>query len=106
MLRVSREFDEALARLRSASSLDPANATILTEMGAVLLGLGRTEEGKEELELAIEVAPDHVLAYLNVASACIFLKQFEEARDYLIRAQKRAPRDTRIQQLLTQIPSR
>ena len=66
--------------------------------------LGRTREGIAEIETAIELDPDNVLAYLNISSACIHLSQWDEARAYLTAAKKRAPRDSRVDRLMAQLP--
>jgi tetratricopeptide (TPR) repeat protein len=105
MLRIAKKPAESLASLREASRLDPGNSTILTETGAILMQLARTAEGKAELETAIDIDPDNVLAYLNLASACIHLKQWNDARSLLVEARKRAPRDSRIEGLMAQLPA-
>lgn len=104
MLRQVGKLPEALAGLKEAARRDPGNSTLLTETGAVLMQLGRTREGISELETAIELDPDNVLSYLNISSACIHLSQWDEARAYLTAAKKRAPRDSRVDRLMAQLP--
>jgi protein O-GlcNAc transferase len=70
-----RTSDEALLFLGQALTLNPTNATYLTNTGSVLIERGKTDRAVELLQRAIDVQPQNVEALLTLGSAYLQLDQ-------------------------------
>jgi len=62
-----REYGEALAAFRRASSLVPGEAEYRNNEGYALFRLGRRDEAAQVLEEVVERYPDRHVAYANLA---------------------------------------
>lgn len=103
VLRKFQQFDQVLANLKEAVRFEPTNSLMLTEVGIVLLQLHRFSEAKKEFQTAIDCDAENVLAYLNLAVACQYLDQKNEARDLLSLGRRRFPNDPRIGKFLQEL---
>ncbi|MCA1590341.1 MAG: protein kinase [Acidobacteria bacterium] len=72
-------FDEALAEIRFAQSLDPLSLIINTAVGTFLTARGEFELAIEQLKKAIDMDPSFSRAHLRLALAYEGKKMFEEA---------------------------
>lgn len=85
-LRTLKQLERSLDDSRRAHQLDPANAGICNNIGAVLHELGRYPEALPWFEKAIGLQPDYVEALTNLAQAQHQLHRLNEAVDTYDRA--------------------
>jgi tetratricopeptide (TPR) repeat protein len=90
-LRGLRQLERSLADSRRAHALDPENAGICNNIGAVLHELGRHEEALPWLEMAIGAQGDYVEALNNMALAQHQLHRFDAAAETYHRVKAIAP---------------
>lgn len=95
-----RKLGQILENLRTAQRLDPSRAILHTECGIVLMRQRHFDAAKQEFQRAIALDDGDVTAHLNLATVCLQLKQWREARDVIVAATKRAPDDARVKQLM------
>jgi serine/threonine-protein kinase len=66
---VERNFESAVAANRRAAELDPLDLNIRTRLSQVLILFGHFDEAIDQLELIVQLAPDFMVAYLELADA-------------------------------------
>ena len=71
--------DEAIVMFRKAIEIDPKKADFYTELGSLLLAMGKSEDAIVELRKAIKVDPKNVDAYRDWGFALEDQKHYEEA---------------------------
>ena len=72
-------YDEAVAEIKIAQSLDPLSLIINTAVGTLLTASGRHEEAIEQLQKAIEMDANFARAHLRLAFAYEDLNRFADA---------------------------
>lgn len=87
---------EAGRLLREASSLDPKNATALTELALVGLAQGNSNEAKALLERALALTPSHSLARAQLGAVLLRTGETERGRAELSAAIQLNPVDWRL----------
>jgi serine/threonine-protein kinase len=90
-LTASSRFDEALAEIARARSLDPLNAVIQMDAGLARHFGGEPAAGEEEIRRAIEMDPLNPLPRLYVSLPLLARQRFDEALAELRKARKIAP---------------
>jgi tetratricopeptide (TPR) repeat protein len=80
-LRTLKQLEQSLADSRRAHLLDPGNAEICNNIGAVLHELGRYLDALPWFEKAIGLQPDYIDALANMAQAQHQLRRLTEAVD-------------------------
>lgn len=78
LLNLNR-FDEAIAEIKVAQSLDPLSLIINTAVGTFLTASGRNEEAIEQLRKAIDMDPNFARAHLRLAFAYEETGRYAEA---------------------------
>jgi Flp pilus assembly protein TadD len=94
-LRQLKQREQSLADSLRAHALDPKNAGISNNIGAILHDLGRDQEALSWLEKAVELQPDYVDALNNKASAQAELQQLADAAATYERAKTIDPDNAR-----------
>lgn len=82
---------EAIAPLRQAAALMPAQAAVHCNLGAALLGLDSLEEAEASLRRALELSPEHAEAWNNLGVALRKQGRLGEALASLQRALQEQP---------------
>jgi serine/threonine-protein kinase len=90
-LTASSRFDEALAEIARARSLDPLNAVIQMDAGLARHFGGEPAAGEEEIRRAIEMDPLNPLPRLYVSLPLLARQRFDEALAELRKAREIAP---------------
>jgi Flp pilus assembly protein TadD len=75
-----RDLPAALAQLREARQLAPADASIRNDYGFVLLAAGRVDESLREFRTAVELESGDALALRNLVLALFIAQQDNAAR--------------------------
>jgi predicted O-linked N-acetylglucosamine transferase (SPINDLY family) len=88
---------EAEAAFRSALAVRPRFAPACSNLGMVLLELGRPDEGLSWLYRAVELDALHVGARINLASGLHQLGRVEAAAEHVQEALRMAPEDPLVQ---------
>jgi tetratricopeptide (TPR) repeat protein len=76
---VERNFELAVAANRRAAELDPLDLNIRTRLTQVLLLFGHIDEAIDQLESIIQLDPDFMVAYLELADAYSRKHDYERA---------------------------
>ncbi len=85
-------YEGALTSLRRSLELSPALGRAWREMGAVLVSLGREDEGIEAIQHALDLDPEDAGALASMGRALFIGRaQFREAAGYFDRALARNP---------------
>ncbi len=79
----AKDFLKAEILLRARVAQDPQNTTHASNYSAVLLEVGKTEEGIRELRRTISLNPALPVPYLNLASVLLWQGNFVEAEKNL-----------------------
>ena len=74
-------YDEALAEIRFAHSLDPLSMIINTAVGTFLTARGDVDEAIEQLNKVVAADPSFARAHLRLAFAYEAVNRFEDAAD-------------------------
>ena len=83
LLAQRAEYDEAAVHLRAALRLSLRDATVRSQLGAVLFEGGQRTEGLEEMRRAVELDPSNLDARFNLAWALLRSGEAGEARTHL-----------------------
>lgn len=86
-------YEQAMARYRSAIALDPTRWDAVTELGWLLLEMGRPFEALAQFEAAATLAPDDLTIRRNKARAYGWTFQYERALAEFDAILKRFPDD-------------
>ncbi len=84
-------YAEAARAYREALALQPANAAVLKDLGAMLHLLGAHEPARQALELAVRTEPENADAWRNLAVVHAEREDWAAARDCLDEALARTP---------------
>lgn len=79
-LQVTGEADKAIESLELFKQAYPRRAGPHNDLGFVYIGLGQFEKGLAEFQQAMDLDPDVVTYYSNLAVAYIRLNRFDEAK--------------------------
>ncbi len=71
----------------------PDDRLVLNNKGFNLFNLKRNEESLGYFIKAIELKPDYIMAYINLANSCMAIKKYDTAEKYIDRALKIKPDD-------------
>ncbi len=82
---------EAITEYRTSIALRPNEADAYIELGSLLIGIGRPEEGIEQVQAALHAEPGNPIALSTLAFNAIMQGDEPEARQWLARA-KAQPR--------------
>ena len=88
---VARQYPESRARALAVLAKDPRNAQALVLLGNSLAGLKDLDGAIEQVESAIDEAPDTVLSYANLGALQIAKGDRDAAEDAFRRAVSAAP---------------
>ena len=91
---VTGEVDKAIQTYQEEIASYPRTVGAYTELGSVLVLLGRYEKAVEITKQAVQLAPDHVASYENLANCALALQRFDEARQMIREAQVRKLNDS------------
>lgn len=73
-------YDQAIADFTQAIQLAPADANAYTNRGKVYCyNLRQYEQAFQDFDRAIQLQPDVIMAYYDRGSACLLLKQYDQA---------------------------
>ena len=75
--------DKAYQYFKKAYEMDPENATINFDIGSFLRSIGLYHRAKHFYSRAIAREPSMILGYELQATSCMYLGEFEEAREWL-----------------------
>lgn len=92
-LRRAGQFDEAIATARAGLAKHPGYVSGHVTLGRSLVGAGKLDEARLELERVLGVAPDNLVALKTLGELHQLLAEPELALDYFRRAQALAPQD-------------
>jgi len=84
--------EKAIKYLKKSYILNPQNAEVISDIGAVYYKLGDFKKAVEYFSKAIEMNPNRALFYLNMGSTYGNMQNYEEAITYFKRAVKINPR--------------
>ena len=84
--RWKRDFERSYELIRRAQELDPASVMIGTNVGEVLMVMGRVKEAVEQLEHVDESTPDHPFVHMELAWALFLDSQVDRAIEKMRRA--------------------
>ncbi|MFG1417614.1 tetratricopeptide repeat protein [Xanthobacter sp. V0B-10] len=82
---------EALALFQAAVAVNPSDAPVHCNIGALLLDMHRLREAAEALQKAFALDPNHALTLLNMAVLYAKDDRYSEALDYYRRTLRIAP---------------
>lgn len=88
------DYAAALADFRAVIEDHPGFPDVRNKAGLCLAMLGHMEKALDELDAAVEIAPDYAEAHLNRAIVLNSLGRFEEAREAFTRAGELDRRDS------------
>lgn len=88
--------DEMIPQLREMLAQDPDNATGHLNLGALLLQKGETEEAKQHLLKAVELAPESVEAHANLGAILEQEGELADAEKHYTEALQLFPENTQI----------
>jgi adenylate cyclase len=91
-----KSFEEALALLSQAISLDGQDAMAYSMMGILLLAVGRHDEAVFQVRRAFALAPASYYAALNTGIVLGYCGEPDEALSFIDTAVRVSPRDPRI----------
>ncbi|MDP9263228.1 MAG: tetratricopeptide repeat protein [Acidobacteriota bacterium] len=94
-----KRWAEAEAALRQLLKLEPTNAAAHMQLGRILMGLGRKDEGVAEMEAAAKDSTDPV-AERELASFYLEAKQYEPAALHYRRLLSRDPKNAELHHAL------
>ncbi|MBU2547122.1 MAG: tetratricopeptide repeat protein, partial [Proteobacteria bacterium] len=77
---------KALVELKKAMELAPDDYNIRTDIGNLLLDLGRIDEAVEQLSYALKLEPEHSIALTNLGRAMYMQGKLEKAASYFAKA--------------------
>src|SRR4029079_13965904 len=80
-LELHLHFREAIVHHRTASALEPSNATAHDWLGFALVNLGNTDEGITELRRAVQADPLALSPSSALSTALLFARRYREAED-------------------------
>ncbi|MGA3119744.1 MAG: tetratricopeptide repeat protein [Polyangiaceae bacterium] len=106
---VRLELGEATAAREAfgrAVSLNPSNIGALNGEGRLLLNEGRYAEALARLDKALELAPNSPQTIASDAEAKLELERLSDAKQQLVAAQERFPKNTAILLLLARVEER
>lgn len=83
-----QEYEPAVEHLRKSVAYEGSNAVVRAYLGAALLEEYQVDEAKEQLELALELAPDEMLVHLKLGEFKYKLGFYPEAVTHLEAAAK------------------
>ncbi|HEY7614776.1 MAG TPA: protein kinase [Gemmatimonadales bacterium] len=90
--QVERKLEPALREVSAAYAENPKDPALLTSLGNIELGLGRTEEGIAHLREAQRLDPRATSIAIQIANRLLTLRQFQAADSILGRALELEPR--------------
>jgi tetratricopeptide (TPR) repeat protein len=90
-LQQAGDIEQAVYEFKTSAALRPNEADAFLELGSMLIGLGRTEEGLEQVRMGYKVEPANPLAISVLAFNAIVQGDEREAQRWLerVRAQPR-----------------
>jgi eukaryotic-like serine/threonine-protein kinase len=88
-LNVTGELDKAVETHQEAIESYPRSAGAYATLGIVYSEQGQYEKGAEVTKQALQLAPDQVIVYGNLANFALALQRFDEARQIIHEAQAR-----------------
>ena len=88
------KLDKAIQTYQEEIASYPRTVGAYTELGSVLVLLGQYEKAAEITKQAVQLAPDHVASYENLANCALALQRFDEARQMIREAQVRKLNDS------------
>lgn len=89
-------YREALSHLDEATRLDPSYTQAWFNRGVVLQRMGRLADAESSYQKALDINPDFIPAYVNLASVMREQGQHDRALDILDRARKKAPGNSQV----------
>jgi tetratricopeptide (TPR) repeat protein len=89
----SDEQEQAITQWREVIRLQPRRGVAWSNLGTLLVGLGRTEEAHQVLARAVEIEPDNPRLLVGVAQAERTLGQNAAATSHLLEAARVAPEE-------------
>lgn len=84
---------DSIAQARAALARDPNNLPTRTNLGAVLVMAGRTEEGEAELKRVLEIDPEFSRAHSHLAHIFMRRKEIARAREEFATVLRLDPHD-------------
>jgi len=90
-LRISRQFDKALALGKQQHDRDPGDIEMGLIYGRTLADAGRAREGAEVLNKLLQSNPDNIDIYVNLSQVYLQDKRYSDAEKILRKAEGKAP---------------
>jgi tetratricopeptide (TPR) repeat protein len=92
-LIADRRYTEALAILTPVVDSNPNDADALAHVGVATHRAGASAEARKTLKRALQIDPNHLIAYKGLVQACYALGEYEEVKSAALNAQRLAPTD-------------
>ena len=86
-----------------AQEADAENPALYYHRGEIFALAGNLELASKDFEIAIELCPDFVLAYVHKARALLGLEKFSEAEEILIKAQDKFKNNVEVSNSLGEV---
>ena len=86
MARLENRHEDAVAFLEKAAQAEPTNVAFHNSLGSLYLDLRRFEKARLQLELGLDLAPDHKEILSNLGVTYQALNQFNRAHELFDRA--------------------
>ncbi|MDH5621011.1 MAG: tetratricopeptide repeat protein [Gammaproteobacteria bacterium] len=102
LLRGTQQTEKALQVQREALELDPYNARIHFQMGALYLELGQLENARASLQSSLEIEPSQPNAYLQLGVVALKLGDGVDYLQQCLKAMEVDPRDHEIPGLIAE----
>jgi protein O-GlcNAc transferase len=90
-LAQNQHLDEAIEMMRHAIAIDPNSPVFHSNLGLMLLGVGRVDESIAAIRAALSLRPDYAEAHNNLGNALVGKLQFKEATAAYEKAVKLKP---------------
>ncbi len=90
-LRMTGDTEGAMSHIRAALELDPDFSVALGELGLCYMRLGQLDEARVSFEKTLDVGPESLTAYLNLAEIHRLQSDFTAAEEVLLRADEIHP---------------
>lgn len=98
-------FHEAIFALRLAKDLEPKNAEVVRALGWAAFMTGKTRMGERLLRRAIQLGPQNIFSYCDLAVLYINSSQFEKAESILRKAERQSPKSPLVEEVLLALSS-
>jgi tetratricopeptide (TPR) repeat protein len=106
LLHSSRRSQEAIEVYRKALEIDARNVQVHLDLGLSYLDSRDFERAYEEFRTAVALKPDNPDALRLAGGAALQLDKLEDARRYLVEAERLLPRHPAIQQAMRMLEQR